>query len=215
MAWNLLGSAKGTSPGTFAATTSAINTTGASLIVLAVANLGSDPANTVSDSQGNSWTALTRRSNTGSVQLFYVISPSTNASHTFTAGAQSFGLVIMVAAVSGTLAFDAENGSASGGNPGAVTNTVAGQLLIAACQNASGGFPVVFAGIGCAINNLQGSTVIGGTHFGLGLGIGYGYTGAGGSSEIQYGGSTNISSVVATFKIAATGGSGGGSYGFA
>jgi hypothetical protein len=218
MAWNYIASQIASSSAGNAATTAAIDTTGATLLVVAVANLATEVAATVTDSQSNSWTGLTRQSNTGSVRLYYVANPTTNASHTFTAGAQAgFGLVIAVAACSGTASspFDAENGSASGGNPGAVTNTGAGQLMVAACQNAAGGFPVFSAAIGAAFNNLQGSTVVGGVHFGLGIGIGYAYTGAAGSSELRYGGSSDISSVVATFKIAATGGSGGGSYGFA
>jgi hypothetical protein len=151
------------------------------------------------------------------VQLFYVASPSTSATHTFTSGAQpTFGKVIAVAAYSGTTAspFDAENGTVTL-NPGTVTETGAGQLIVAAAQDASGGGPVVNAATNATTQNLQIVGVAGGVHYGLALAQGYGTSGAGGTVGMAFGGGINPSSVIATFKISASGGSGGGAYGFA
>ena len=66
------------------ATTSAIDTTGATLLVaLIVTDTG---GGTMSDSKGNTWTALTAHSGGTTVtgQLFYVSNPTVGSGHTFT-----------------------------------------------------------------------------------------------------------------------------------
>lgn len=69
------------------ATTSAINTTTASLIVVAVASYQNTPVDTFTDSAGNTWTAQTAHAITADtqIQLFYCEAPTTSASHTFDA----------------------------------------------------------------------------------------------------------------------------------
>jgi hypothetical protein len=66
------------------ATTAGINTTGATLLVAAVARLHGASAS-LSDSKGNAWLALTTRDNASaySVTLYYVLNPTVGASHTF------------------------------------------------------------------------------------------------------------------------------------
>jgi hypothetical protein len=208
MAWVYLVGQKASSGPAAAATTAAINTTGASLIVVAV---GFDTADTASltDSQSNTWTALTAQANGGKVQLLYVANPTTSASHTFTSGAQSFGKAIIVAAFSGTTAspFDAQNGAASN-NPGTVTNTGAGQLLVGACQDASGGGPVFGGPVSCAVLDINSIPVVGGSHYGLGVSIGYNTNGAGGVAGFVFASGIGPSSVISTFKITSGGGGG-------
>jgi len=96
------------------ATTSAIDTSTAKLIVIAIAyNNGVSP--TISDSAGNTWTALTATSDgsTRSTRLYYVLGPTTSATHTFTLGGTSILGAITVtawAATGATVSFDKEVG---------------------------------------------------------------------------------------------------------
>jgi hypothetical protein len=101
------------------ATTSAIDTTGAKLLVIALAyNNGITP--TISDSAGNTWTALTATSNgsTRSTRLYYCINPTVSATHTFTFGPASvLGSVVVSAwSASGNVAFDREVGGHANGS---------------------------------------------------------------------------------------------------
>lgn len=96
------------------ATTGAINTTGANLLIAHVATFQPTPA-ALTDSKGNTWTALTAHSSLGSSEsrFYYVASPVTDAAHTFTAsGALSYPS-ITVQAWSGAHAspFDQESGA--------------------------------------------------------------------------------------------------------
>jgi hypothetical protein len=82
-------------------TTSAINTTGSSCILLYV-DATSYTTISVSDSQGNTWSYSAVTSNSGgSMAYFWVANPSTNASHTFTIGGVT-GARAAVLAMSGT-----------------------------------------------------------------------------------------------------------------
>lgn len=126
-------------------TTSAIDTTGATLIVAAVASYYG--TNTVVDSAGNTWHALTEYGAGGqgdTVTIFYAFNPTTSATHTFSGddlASQGF-TSIMVAAFSGTDATAAvfEAGTDKGhaqtnGNPvqpGSVVVATIGDLYITA-----------------------------------------------------------------------------------
>lgn len=125
-------------------TTAAIDTTGADLIVLAVA-FGDTTTATVSDSKGNTWTSLTDRLGEGPfldvrVQLHYCISPTVGSGHTFTASAGTNYASIAAAAFSlAAGGFDAETGAGSGVGgdttmqPGSLTPSSADALLVTAC----------------------------------------------------------------------------------
>ncbi len=84
MAYALVVSTVKASTGTTSVTTDAVDTTGANLIVVAVHNY---TVATVAptDSKGNVWSALTRRTSSGSdsVQLYYCLSPTVGTGHTF------------------------------------------------------------------------------------------------------------------------------------
>lgn len=133
------------------ATTSAISTAGASLIVLAISpyqpGLG---GTTVSDNLGNTWTPLTAR-NSGAnvaVQLFYCLNPTTSGSHTFTVAGASTWASIAVSAWSGVASYNKQNGAANGASgttiqPGSVTPDANGALLItAAASSVAGAFSI-------------------------------------------------------------------------
>jgi len=219
MAWSLISSTAAGSNVGVAATTPAITTIGATLVIVAVANLASAAQAVVTDNQGNTYTALTRRpSASGAVQIFYCAGPVTNASHTFTAGAQaSFGQSICVAVFGGTKTssvFDAENGSNTTSDPGAVTSTQVGELLIAAGQTAANvsSFSSITGGVGALIQFV---TVSGGNHFSLGLAYAY-IVNSGLTAHIVLTSSTTPSSATASFLIPPAGvGTGAGGYAFA
>lgn len=94
------------------ATTSGINTTGANLIVLNLTTGQSSAA--VSDNMGNTYTPLTRIVSTSpQIQLFYCVSPTVGAGHTFTYSVASSFSFISAAAFSGAITsgtFDQQNG---------------------------------------------------------------------------------------------------------
>lgn len=83
-------------------TSTAIDTTGATLIVLAVAT--SQVGITVTDSQSNKWFGIqpVTASGTQNFTFFFCVNPTTNASHTFTLSAGNFPS-FCVAAFSGSV----------------------------------------------------------------------------------------------------------------
>lgn len=101
--------------GANSATTSGIDTTGASLLIVAVASFNTP---TLSDSAGNTFTGLTQQTaGHFSIQLFECYSPITSSSDTFTvSGANSYAS-LAVAAFSGT------SGSAVDTSSGATDTT--------------------------------------------------------------------------------------------
>lgn len=104
-------------------TSTAINTTGATLLVFHVARFGGNTTSSApSDSAGNTWTALTvHTEGTGGSgtysKIWYVLNPTTNASHTFTYTSTGAGCIFQVSAFSGVAGFDVEGGAINvGGN---------------------------------------------------------------------------------------------------
>jgi hypothetical protein len=115
-------------------TTAGIDTTGAKLIVVAAAY---SAAITLTDSNGNTWTALTaQQSATHASRLYYCVNPVVGAGHTFTLSSTGGFPSLAVAAYSGAASspFDQQNGSFANASttaqPGSVTPTSRDQLLI-------------------------------------------------------------------------------------
>jgi hypothetical protein len=96
-------------------TSGAINTTGANLIV--IFNEGTGFV-TVSDSQSNTYTAGNDPSGTPRAYFKYKISPTTNASHTFTISGTSSMIIVALALSTGTPVFDTQTAGASGTSGG-------------------------------------------------------------------------------------------------
>lgn len=125
-------------------TTSAIDTTGANLLVVAVSQYNGATIGTLTDSKGNTWIGLTAV--TGSAEtyarLYYCPSPTVGSSHTFTFdnGGSLGGLygVVAIQAWSGANAspFDTQNGATAGGGglsaiqPGSVTPSQNNSLIV-------------------------------------------------------------------------------------
>src|SRR5580765_7474142 len=129
MALTLVGSI--TAVGDSGATTAAIDTTGANLLVISASwvGFGSD---SVSDSKGNTWVPLTQHaSGTKKHQFFYCLTPTVGTGHTFTVSGGGFPAAI-VYAFSGAASYHAENGNAvfSPGASGTVTPSANGALVL-------------------------------------------------------------------------------------
>lgn len=184
-------------------TTSAIDTTGANLIVLAVSYFS---ATTISDSYGNTWTALSPSTAAGGnpvEQLFYCPLPIVGSGHTFTALSYP---AIYVLAVSGASAtpLDQQNGatgSATSLQPGSITPTQNGCLIVTGI----GGNPFASGSISGAFSALTADLTPGVNE------------GGGGAYEMQptavavnptwsWTGSGSSAAVIASFLPAAGGG---------
>lgn len=96
-------------------TTSSVNTTGANLIVLATGNYAPGTQPTVSDSKGNTWTALsTYTAILSRVKMWYCLNPTVGSGHTFSAATTGAAPAICIAAFSGVKisgAYEAETGN--------------------------------------------------------------------------------------------------------
>lgn len=129
-------------------TTSGIDTSGASLLVMGLAYDSGSTAS-ISDSLSNTWTALTRTSSGAlSVRIYYCLNPKTGTGHTFTnAGSQNYSS-IYVSAFKGVQtigAMDNENGQTTTGTGigiGNVTPTLNGELVITQLAFSSTGVPI-------------------------------------------------------------------------
>ncbi len=151
--------------GSSVATTDPINTIGANLIIVAVStyvvHIG-----TISDSKGNTWTALSIYSASDAnsqIQLFYCVNPTTDSAHTFSTTPGAFWQCgIGVLAFSGVSAYVSESG-ALGFQPGSITASSNGSLFVT-CSTANSpvdsgftAFDAFYSGgtnIGCGIAYL-------------------------------------------------------------
>lgn len=118
-------------------TTPAIDTTGATLLVVSVASFEDNAAPTLTDSKSNTWIGLTQQISTASRQrLFYCFDPIVGSGHTFTAtGAASYPTVCVqaFAAPPSAVLFGetgAANSSTSSIQPGIITPPTNGALLV-------------------------------------------------------------------------------------
>jgi hypothetical protein len=128
-------------PGANGGVTDAIDTTGATLLVMVLsagnaAGLGGTPT----DSKGNTWTPRTGYSSgaNGAVKTFYAENPVVGSGHTFTYSRASSFPVIMILAFSGTVltsVYDVENGAGQVGGTtlqtGNASPSVNNEVLIA------------------------------------------------------------------------------------
>ena len=137
MAWGLVSHTQAV--GHDGATSAAINTSGADLLVLVVSW---DAAVTisVSDSAGNTWTPLTPYAATYNRSgMFYAANAKTSASHTFTVSGTTSSTAFELLAISGSLLtapFDIQNGAVNNSSPssiqtGPVTPSQGNSLVIA------------------------------------------------------------------------------------
>jgi hypothetical protein len=125
-------------------TTGAINTTGASLIVVLAGSYHSWQATSVTDSKGNTYTPLTDQNDgTNDSRFFYCLSPTVGSGHTFTPNfGNTIDTFVGVLAFSGITAFHTQNGAVVNNNtnplqPGAVVPAVNGSVIVTGISNYS------------------------------------------------------------------------------
>src|SRR3990167_1389615 len=130
------------STNTNAITTDAIDTTGATLLVLGIASYAAVGPGTISDSKSNTWVATgvsQAISGATRVDVYYVKSPTVGSGHTFSGGATGGYPSVFVVSFSGTNTpanRDQENQATEGppnsltAQPGSVTPTENDEVLV-------------------------------------------------------------------------------------
>ena len=190
-------------------TSAAIDTTGADLLVVAyVFDYRVNPS--VTDSKLNTWTGLTPKtgSNAGAVKLYYVKNPMVGSGHTVTlnaAGGPFYGAAYFAAfrGADVTAPFDVENGANSNGTtiqPGGVSPTLGGELVISAMAMNVTGNPTVDA----SMNMLDNNGLSPGTYYGGGMAYKIQTTAAAINPVWTVGSYAANACVIASFKAAST-----------
>lgn len=159
----------------YTVTTSGIDTTGASLLIVAAT---SSYAQKISDSNGNTWTATNRIGGDGqggNIQIFYCANPTVGTGHTFTSeyvnypsGSQTYPALAVAAFAntkqSGTA--DINVGvyvNASSGGPGTGTPTYSGELIVTAAGTSA------VAAVDSGFSITDAVSLAGGLHYGVAL----------------------------------------------
>ena len=138
MAITLVAQTAAASTNTTNVTTAAITTTGATLLIVVVGQYETSPVGTVTDSKGNTWTALTSQGLSGNVRekVFYTVPTTVGTGHTVTytgTGADYPALCVAAfAGVLGTSPLDQTAGAVgtSSVSAGSVTPTQVNELVI-------------------------------------------------------------------------------------
>lgn len=138
MAWSLKAHAVANGAGSATATTGAIDTTGADLLIIGISRYFGASGVSLTDSKSNTWHALTVHSASSDVSnlLYYAWNPTVGSGHTFSFSGSAIYVTLCVAAFSGSQTssdpFDAQNGgnTASGSTlqPGSVGTN--GELVV-------------------------------------------------------------------------------------
>jgi hypothetical protein len=202
--------AAGSAPGIDTATTSAVNTTGANLIVIQASNYAVQAAPTITDNKSNTWTALTAQA--GSVvrgTLYYCLNPTVGSGHTFTitsTGGYPSLSILAFSGVATTSAFDVQNGSTASSSttvaPGSITPSAANELVITGVGTQSAAVSSV--GSGFTIGSTANWSA---SQFGSSLAYLIQTTATAENPTWTMSGSATLSAEIASFKAAAGGGS--------
>src|SRR5574341_912330 len=201
---------KAASASTSSVTSDAVDTTGSSLLVVAVSSYAVVAVATVTDSKSNTWTQLTTRTDPGAnlsrQTLYYAQNPTVGTGHTFTASTSptaSFP-AIGVYAFSGTATtavFDVENGNGADAvtsiQPGSVTPTQNNEVVVAAlCFESS---DTISIGSGFTLSDQVPWVV----NVNFGLAIAYKIQTTAGAENPTWSWTTSddIATAIATFKV--------------
>jgi hypothetical protein len=201
-------------PGNNGGTTDAIDTTGATLLVLVASvyrPLATSPL--PSDSKGNTWTARTSYdsgSNDPRVKIYYAQNPVVGSGHTVTLSDTNSFPVLTLLAFSGTATasvYDTENGANSGASPvtslasGSVSPSQDGEVIVTGITwNSDGG---TSPSIDNGFTVTQSLTSISGTRMGGGAGYKIQTTAASVNPGWSWTGAVQAAVNAATFKAAA------------
>ena len=183
------------------ATTTAIDTTGATLLVMVLIDgQQSGFGTTFSDSKSNTWTCLTQIDSGGGLsasgRICYVANPTVGSGHTFSAA--GYQITIMVSAWSGvkvSTPFDQENGTANAAQSGSITPTENNELVISAYGDDYGSGALSIDGGFTILNTKRGNdgTKSGGAAYLI-------QTTAAATNPTWSGGTTDKWAVIASFK---------------
>lgn len=194
-------------------TSSAIDTTGATLLVALISKYDAQSSTPPTDSKSNTWTALTSywagALNETECRLYYVANPTVGTGHTFTcpSGNQPALVVAAFSGVSTVSPVDQQNGfgpaNASTIQPGSVTPAEDDELVVSGCAQYSS-----------ASMSASGMTVANTVpdNGGVNIGTAMAYVVQTTATAINPTWSTGFSrckAVIASFKAAAGGGGGG------
>lgn len=191
--------------GTNATTTSSINTTGANLIVIAVASYAVASVPVITDSNSNTWTNIinTASAANGRASLFYCLNPTVGAGHTFTAtrtgGYQNLAVVAFSGAKA-TSVTDQSNGATTGAATalatGSITPSEDNELIVSAlCFNAVN---TIAIDSGMTISNQV--NYVSGVNFGIMCAYKIQTTAAAINPSASWGTSTQAEISIASFK---------------
>ena len=156
--------------GTAGGTSASLNTTGATLLVVVIAQQGTDV--TVSDSKANAWTGLTVRGTSPKNRIWYAANPTVGPGHTFTiSGASTFsaGDVQAFSGVATSSPFESQNGAsatASTIQAGVVTPVSSGSLIVAGIGGGAA-FGGAAATIDSGFTKTNGQIYVGSTSYGV------------------------------------------------
>lgn len=193
------------------ATSSAIDTTGASLLVVVLVYYEPSTAPTITDSKSNSWTGLsvTSITNEDAIKILYAQNPTVGSGHTFTVSGAATYPSICVAAFSGTVTasvFDVENGNSSTGavtsiTTGSITPAQDNELIVAGLCQYTGGTPTIDNGLSVADSVNQNA----GVYFASGLAWKQQGVAAAINPAWSFASTPNVVARIASFKAAAGG----------
>jgi hypothetical protein len=190
------------------AITAGIDTTGATLLVIAVSSYSVVSAPTVSDSKGNTWLPLTQYSGgVCRIKLYYCV-PGSNVGtgHTVTAASSGSYPSIGFMAFSGTInvsPFDQQNGTstetAGTTQPGSITPTANNEVCVVASSDSGGTAGAI------NLSYIKTDYVAYATGNNFGLCVGYLVQGIAAATNptLTITSGTSILSAIASFKAAA------------
>ncbi len=194
--------------GSAGGTTSAVDTSGNTLLVAAVVSYTLVSDATISDSKSNTWTPLTKSASTTQyVKFFYVANPTVGTGHTFTvSGTGSFASigVITFNGVTTSSPFDQQNGGtfnagATSLATGSVTPGVSGEVLVAAIGlNASSGTPTIDSSFVSPCTDYFNYSA--GVNFAVGLAYQIQTTATARNPTFSFTSSNPVAAAIATFK---------------
>lgn len=184
-------------------TSSAIDTTGSDLVIIAHAFDVATSPGALSDNKSNTWTVLTTATVPGSmkVRLWYCQAPTVGTGHTFTIPFVGVSYpAIAVVAFSGSVAspFDAQNGSnaaASTVQPGTITPALNNELVIASLGLKNGAAPSIDGGF-----TITDSATTGANNWGVALAYLVQTTAAAANPTWTSTGSNGLATTIASFK---------------
>jgi hypothetical protein len=134
-----------TTPGTNGSTTSAMDTTGANLLVVVASQYSGVSPGAVSDSKGNTWTALTGQTGGNSyARMFYSQGGTVGTGHVFSYSGGFSTFVVLAFSGAAASPFDVESGSSTNlyygsSQPCPLTPSQDGSLIVSGCSIVDGG----------------------------------------------------------------------------